>query len=43
MGSFANNEDPDEMQQNVSFDKGLHCPQRQNLRSGIASRCCGIA
>ena len=25
MGTWANSEDPDEMQQNAAFHKGLHC------------------
>ena len=25
MGSFANSEDPDEIQQNAAFYQGLHC------------------
>ena len=25
MGTFANSEDPDEMQHNAAFHQGLHC------------------
>ena len=33
MGTFANSEDPDEMQHNAAFHKGLHCLLRQNQSS----------
>ena len=31
MSTFANSEDPDEMQHNAAFHQGLHCLQRLNI------------
>ena len=31
MSTFANSEDPDEMQHNAAFHQGLHCLQRSML------------
>ena len=34
MGTLANSEDPDEMQQDAAFHQGLHCLRRLKHNSG---------
>ena len=31
MSTFANSEDPDEMQHNAAFHQGLHCKGKKDL------------
>ena len=32
MSTFANSEDPDEMQHNAAFYRGLHCKDKKYLK-----------
>ena len=36
MNTFANNEDPDEMQHNAAFHQGLHC--LKNIKKGLQTK-----